>query len=46
MLRSIGSTVDKAVLTMTTRLACFGPGRHHGQPVAVAAAVPAVIIIR
>jgi outer membrane biosynthesis protein TonB len=46
VLRSIGSTMDKAVLTMTTRLPCFGPGRRHGQPVAVAAAVPAVIIIR
>ena len=46
VLRSIGSTMDKAVLTMTTRLPYFGPGHHNGQPVAVRFAVPVVITIR
>ena len=46
MLRSINSTMDKAVLTMTTRLPYFRPGHHNGQPVAVRFAVPAVITIR
>ena len=46
MLRSVSSTMDKAVPTTTLRLPRFEPGHHNDQPVAVRLVVPVVINVR